>query len=65
MRGDKLPLLSGTVNDLLSSISSGSKPTSVLKQLHSLKALVQQQEANKLEMALEEFSNTSPMSAGQ
>lgn len=63
MRGDKLPLLSGTVNDLLSSISSGSKPTSVLKQLHSLKALVQQQEANKLEMALEEFSNTSPMSA--
>ncbi|XP_049917132.1 glutamate-rich protein 1 isoform X2 [Epinephelus moara] len=63
MRGDKLPLLSGTVNDLLSSISSGSKHTSVLKQLHSLKALVQQQEANKLEMALEEFSNTSPMSA--
>ncbi|KAF1375039.1 hypothetical protein PFLUV_G00235290 [Perca fluviatilis] len=60
---DKLPLLSGTVNDLLSSITRGCHPTSVLKQLYSLKAFVQQQETDKLEKALEELHNTSPMSA--
>ncbi|XP_042357189.1 glutamate-rich protein 1 [Plectropomus leopardus] len=60
---DKPPLLSGTVDDLLSSIASGCKPTSVLKQLHSLKAFVQQKQTDKLEKALEELCNTSPMSA--
>ncbi|XP_070777064.1 glutamate-rich protein 1 [Enoplosus armatus] len=60
---DKIPLLSDTVEDILSSIASGCKPTSVLKQLYSLKALVQQKETGKLEKALEELYNTSPMSA--
>ncbi|XP_034714037.1 glutamate-rich protein 1 isoform X1 [Etheostoma cragini] len=62
LRVDKLPL-SGTVNDLLSSITPGWHSSSVLKQLYSLKAFVQQQETEKLEKALEEFHNTSPMSA--
>ncbi|XP_032357200.1 glutamate-rich protein 1 [Etheostoma spectabile] len=62
LRVDKLPL-SGTVNDLLSSITPGRHSTSVLKQLYSLKAFVQQQETDKLEKALEELHNTSPMSA--
>ncbi|KAK5857196.1 hypothetical protein PBY51_010454 [Eleginops maclovinus] len=62
-RLDKLPLLSGTVDDLLGSIASGWRPTSVLKQLYTLKALVQQQEADKLEIALQELHNTSPLSA--
>ncbi|KAM9341008.1 uncharacterized protein erich1 [Symphorus nematophorus] len=60
---DKLPLLSGTLDDLLSSIASGCKPTSVLKQLYSLKAFVQQKEADKLKKALEELHNTSLLSA--
>ncbi|TDG98650.1 hypothetical protein EPR50_G00202870 [Perca flavescens] len=63
LRVDKLPLLSGTVNDLLSSITRGCHPTSVLKQLYRLKAFVQQQETDKLGKALEELRNTSPMSA--
>ncbi|XP_059209619.1 glutamate-rich protein 1 [Centropristis striata] len=60
---DKLPLQSGAVNDLLSSIASRCKPTSVLKQLCSLKALVQQQDTDKLQKALQELNNTSSMSA--
>ncbi|XP_029316650.1 glutamate-rich protein 1 [Cottoperca gobio] len=63
LRRDKLPLLSGTVDDLLSSMASGGQTTSVLKQLYSLKAFVQQQQTDKLEKALEEFYNTSPLSA--
>ncbi|XP_041810121.1 glutamate-rich protein 1 [Chelmon rostratus] len=60
---DKLPLLSETLDELLRSITSGCKPTSVLRQLYSLKAFVQQKETDKLEKALEELHNTSLMSA--
>uniref|UniRef100_UPI0037E718A5 glutamate-rich protein 1 n=1 Tax=Semicossyphus pulcher TaxID=241346 RepID=UPI0037E718A5 len=60
---DKLPLQSEIVDDLLSSIATGAKPTSVLKQLYSLKVLVQQKETDKLEKALEELHSTSSMSA--
>ncbi|KAI9537575.1 hypothetical protein NQZ68_023820 [Dissostichus eleginoides] len=60
---DQLPLLSGTVEELLSSVARGCRPTSLLKQLYSLKAFVQQQEADKLEKALQELHNTSPLSA--
>ncbi|XP_044022618.1 glutamate-rich protein 1 isoform X2 [Siniperca chuatsi] len=63
LRTDKLPLLAETVDDLLGSIASGCKPTSVLKQLYSLKAFVSQKATDKLEKALEELYNTSPMSA--
>ncbi|XP_071354037.1 glutamate-rich protein 1 isoform X2 [Trachinotus anak] len=63
VRVDKLSLLSGTVDDLLSHISSGCKPNSVLKQLYSLKAFVQQKETDKLEKALKELYNSSCMSA--
>lgn len=59
---DKLPLLSGMVDDLLSSIASGNKPASLLKQLYSLKAFVQQKEINRLAKALEELHNNSSMS---
>ncbi|KAJ4939036.1 hypothetical protein JOQ06_028499 [Pogonophryne albipinna] len=62
-RLDQLPLLSGTVEELLSSVARGCRPTSLLKQLYSLKALVQQQDADKLEKALQELHNTSPLSA--
>ncbi|XP_018553330.1 glutamate-rich protein 1 [Lates calcarifer] len=63
LRADKLPLLSGTVDDLLSHISSRCQPNPVLKQLHSLKAFVQQKATDKLEKALRELDNNSPMSA--
>ncbi|XP_074516254.1 uncharacterized protein erich1 [Sebastes fasciatus] len=63
LRVDELPLLSGTVNDLLSGITSGCQPTFVLKQLYSLKAFVQKQQTDKLQKALEELYNTSSMSA--
>lgn len=59
------PLLSGRVDDLLISIASGGKPTSLLKQLYSLKAFVQQKDTARLEKALEELYNNSSMSAGQ
>ncbi|XP_068195207.1 glutamate-rich protein 1 isoform X2 [Antennarius striatus] len=54
-------LLSGTMDDLLSSITS--KPPSVLQQLHHLKAFVQRRETDKLEKALKELSDTSSMPA--
>ncbi|XP_022606759.1 glutamate-rich protein 1 isoform X2 [Seriola dumerili] len=64
-RVDNPPLLSGTVDDLLSHVSSGCKPNSVLKQLYSLKAYVQRKETEKLEKALKELYNSSCMSAGE
>ncbi|XP_074548824.1 uncharacterized protein erich1 [Halichoeres trimaculatus] len=60
-REDKLAL-SEAVNNLLGNIASTDKPASVLKPLYSLKVLVQQKEADKLEKALEEFQNTSFLS---
>lgn len=59
---DKLPLLSETINDLLHSIASGDKPTSVLKQLYRLKVLVQQKETDKLEKSLDDLQNASILS---
>lgn len=61
---DNPRLLCGTIDDLVSSIASGSKPISVLKQLSSLKALVQQKEMDKLEKALQELNSVSLLSAG-
>lgn len=61
---DNPRLLSGTVDDLVSSIASGSKPISLLKQLYSLKALVQRKEMDKLEKALQELNRMSLLSAG-
>lgn len=61
---DNPRLLSGTIDDLVSSIASGSKPISLLKQLHSLKALVQRKEMDKLEKALQELNSMSLLSAG-
>ncbi|KAF0044538.1 hypothetical protein F2P81_003696 [Scophthalmus maximus] len=64
LHGDQLSLLSGTVDDLLSRISGGCAALSpVLKQLYSLKASVQQKEADKLEEALKELRGGSSMSA--
>ncbi|KAK2826250.1 hypothetical protein Q5P01_020464 [Channa striata] len=60
---DKLPLLTRTVDDLLSRISSGRKPNSVLNLLYTLKIFVQQKDADKLEEALKELYNNSFMSA--
>lgn len=62
---DELRLLSETIDDLLNSIAGGCKPTSVLRQLYSLKTCVQQKEKDKLEEALKELPNTSSLSAGQ
>ncbi|XP_070835473.1 glutamate-rich protein 1 isoform X2 [Chaetodon trifascialis] len=63
MSDNKLPLLPGTLDDLLRCITSGHKPTSVLQQLYSLKVFVQQKDKDKLEKALEELDSTSLMSA--
>ncbi|XP_076604072.1 uncharacterized protein erich1 isoform X2 [Chaetodon auriga] len=63
MSDNKLPPLPGTLDDLLRCITSGHKPTSVLEQLYSLKAFVQQKETDKLEKALEELNSTSLLSA--
>ncbi|TKS86411.1 Glutamate-rich protein 1 [Collichthys lucidus] len=65
LRVDKLHLLSGVVDDLLSGIASGRKPASVLKQLYALKAFVQQKQTDELEKALEQLYNTSSMSADE
>ncbi|XP_027130921.1 glutamate-rich protein 1 isoform X1 [Larimichthys crocea] len=65
LRVDKLHLLSGVVDDLLSGIASGRKPASVLKQLYALKAFVQQKQTDELEKALEKLYNTSSMSADE
>ncbi|XP_069008022.1 glutamate-rich protein 1 [Embiotoca jacksoni] len=59
----KVPRLSAAVDDLLGSIASGSKPNSVLKQLHSLKAFVQHKDTQKLEKALKELNDNTSMSA--
>ncbi|XP_034431477.1 glutamate-rich protein 1 isoform X2 [Hippoglossus hippoglossus] len=61
---NKSLLLSGTVDNLLSHMSSGCEPNSVLKQLYSLKTSVQHKETAKLEKALQELHNTSSMTAG-
>eukprot|EP00066_Takifugu_rubripes_P025145 XP_011614411.1 PREDICTED: glutamate-rich protein 1 isoform X1 [Takifugu rubripes] len=61
----ELRLLSGTVEDLLSSLASGDKPTSVLKQLSTLQSLVQRRETDKLAEALEELRDTSALSEGE
>ncbi|XP_068577789.1 glutamate-rich protein 1 isoform X2 [Cebidichthys violaceus] len=63
LRAGERPLLSGTVNNLLSDIASGSRPPSVLKRLRGLKAFVRRQQAAELEKALGELCNTSPMTA--
>nr|XP_019940340.1 PREDICTED: glutamate-rich protein 1 isoform X2 [Paralichthys olivaceus] len=60
---NKSPRLSGTVDNLLSHISSGCEPNSVLKQLYSLKTSVQHKEMAKLEKALQELHNSSSMTA--
>ncbi|XP_060919178.1 uncharacterized protein LOC132993380 isoform X1 [Labrus mixtus] len=62
-RVDKLPLLSTTMDDLLCSIASGDKPTSVLQHLYSLKVFVQKKETDKLEASLENLQNSSLLSA--
>ncbi|CAK6975400.1 glutamate-rich protein 1 isoform X1 [Scomber scombrus] len=59
----KLPLQSGMVDDLLSSIASGNKPDSLLKQLYSLKGFVKKKETDRLAKALEELHNNSSLSA--
>ncbi|KAM4724431.1 uncharacterized protein erich1 isoform 2-T2 [Anableps anableps] len=53
----KIPHLSATLDGLLRSLESASKPNSVLNQLHSLKNLVQQNEAGSLEKALVELND--------
>ncbi|KAG7510498.1 hypothetical protein JOB18_023272 [Solea senegalensis] len=60
---DKLRLLPGTVENLLSRISSGCKPNTALVQLYNLKACVQQKEVDKLGKALKELPDSSCMSA--
>ncbi|XP_026209539.1 glutamate-rich protein 1 [Anabas testudineus] len=62
---DKRPLISETVDSLLSSISSGCKPTSVVQQLCSLKVFVQHKETDQLEKALKELCDNSFMSADE
>ncbi|KAM4540643.1 uncharacterized protein erich1 isoform 2-T2 [Fundulus diaphanus] len=59
----KIPHLSATVDGLLRSLASGSKPNSVLNQLNSLKKLIQQNEAGSVEKALVELNNNAFMSA--
>lgn len=53
------------VEDLLSSIVRGGKPTPVLKQLSTLQTFVQQREMDKLEAALKELHSTLSLSEGE
>lgn len=55
----------GVVDDLASGVAAGSKPASVLKQLHDLKSLVHRRERDRLEVALQELRSSSSMSAGR
>ncbi|XP_029983561.1 glutamate-rich protein 1 [Sphaeramia orbicularis] len=59
----ELSLLSDGIEHLLSSIAGGHQPTSVLKQLHTLKTYVQQKDSGRLTKELEELRNTTTMSA--
>ncbi|XP_028995632.1 glutamate-rich protein 1 [Betta splendens] len=59
---DKRRLMPQTVETLLSSISSGCQPTSVLQQLCVLKIYVEQKDTDKLEKALKELYSNSFMS---
>ncbi|KAM9842650.1 uncharacterized protein erich1 [Aulostomus maculatus] len=63
MQAEKLAHLPETLDDLLSDISSRSRPTSLLEQLYSLKALVQQKETDGLAKALEELGSSTHMLA--
>ncbi|XP_054894413.1 glutamate-rich protein 1 [Poeciliopsis prolifica] len=60
--GVKFPHLSATVDGLLMCLESGSNPNSVLNKLYSLKKLVQQNQADSLELALAELNNDAYMS---
>ncbi|CAB1434432.1 unnamed protein product, partial [Pleuronectes platessa] len=62
---NKSLLLSGTVDNLLSHMSSGFEPNSVLKQLYSLKTSVQHKETATLEKALQELHSSSSMTADE
>ncbi|XP_062253864.1 glutamate-rich protein 1 [Platichthys flesus] len=62
---NKSLLLSGTVENLLSHMSSGCEPNSVLKQLYGLKTSVQHKETATLEKALQELHNSSSMTADE
>ncbi|KAG8013591.1 hypothetical protein GBF38_022042 [Nibea albiflora] len=61
----RLPLLSGVVDELLSSIAGGREPATVLKQLYALKAFVRRKQTDELEKALEELHDTSSLSADE
>lgn len=62
---EQLPVNSKTVENLVSSISSGCKPTSVLQQLCLLKVYVEEKDTDKLEKALKALYSNSFMSEGQ
>lgn len=62
---DERRLRSGTVEDLLSSMARGGKPTPVLKQLSTLQTFVQQREMDKVEVALKELHSTPSLSEGE
>ncbi|CAG5866267.1 unnamed protein product, partial [Menidia menidia] len=63
LREAKVPHLSVTVDDLLVSIASGSKPDCVLEQLCCLKALAQRRDTDGLQKALDELGHNPSMAA--
>ncbi|XP_054651619.1 glutamate-rich protein 1 isoform X2 [Dunckerocampus dactyliophorus] len=63
MHAENLPRLSGVLQGLLSSITSGSRPTFLLEQLHTIHLFVQHKERDRLEKALQDLCNSTLMSA--
>ncbi|XP_077394480.1 uncharacterized protein erich1 [Festucalex cinctus] len=63
LHAEKFPLLTGVLEDLVNSIASGSRPASLLKRLHTLKLCIQNKDPNRLEEALQDLSNNTPMAA--
>ncbi|XP_057715616.1 glutamate-rich protein 1 isoform X2 [Corythoichthys intestinalis] len=60
---EKLPHLSAMLENLVSSITSGSRPSSLLKHLHTLQLCIQGKDTDRLEKALQELRSNTLMAA--
>ncbi|XP_061553233.1 glutamate-rich protein 1 [Phycodurus eques] len=63
LHAEKLPHLSGVLENLLSSINSGSRPASLLNHLYTLQLYIQHKKKDTLEKALQDLCNNTQMAA--
>ncbi|XP_061700202.1 glutamate-rich protein 1 [Syngnathoides biaculeatus] len=63
LHAEKLPQLSSVLENLLSSIISGSRPASLLNHLYALQQCIQHENKDRLEKALQNLCNNTMMAA--